>query len=292
MLLAMAVVVLKVIALVFQRIEGLVFDFPPGASPSHERIHVALTHTEVSDPTEVLALVLPYLPVLDKIDPHLRVRRIEGDVIEKAKPMYQPGGAVVALMIGDPSGMLRGLDLLEQIGMIPLFDTQDVVQTLRVQHLNVGSIGTQTVFGDNELEVGMILAQLGYKALGGIAFAIILVCSITVHNGLRHERNDGPLIRMKNRGTQHLMTIGDRPIAVDAVQTRGTVYRLGGKILCAIERQEVMAIKKRHGFQRLAALQLPKDALEHRTEHLGRDRVQDGTHMRVAWDPLNPVDGV
>ena len=40
----MAVVVLKMIALVFQRVEGLVFHLPPGASPVHELIHVAFTH--------------------------------------------------------------------------------------------------------------------------------------------------------------------------------------------------------------------------------------------------------
>jgi hypothetical protein len=53
-----------------------------------------------------------------------------------------------------------------------------------------------------------------------------------------------------------------------------------------------MAIKKRHGFKRLAALHLPKDALEHRTEHLGRDRVKDGAHVRIARNPLNAIDGM
>ena len=53
-----------------------------------------------------------------------------------------------------------------------------------------------------------------------------------------------------------------------------------------------MAIKKRHRFKRLASLQLPKDTLEHRTEHLGGDRVKDGAHMHVARDAHNAVDGV
>src|SRR5215470_7396342 len=53
-----------------------------------------------------------------------------------------------------------------------------------------------------------------------------------------------------------------------------------------------MAIKERHWCKRLTALQLPKDALEHRTEHLGRDRVKDGAHMCVTRDAFNAVDGV
>src|SRR5215471_7396226 len=61
MLLAMAVVVLKVIALVFERIEGLVFDFPPGSPPSHEMIHIALTHADVGHPAPVLDLGSPNL---------------------------------------------------------------------------------------------------------------------------------------------------------------------------------------------------------------------------------------
>jgi hypothetical protein len=44
MLLAMPIVVLKVIALVFQRVEDLIFDLPPGSSPPHELIHVTLAH--------------------------------------------------------------------------------------------------------------------------------------------------------------------------------------------------------------------------------------------------------
>ena len=53
-----------------------------------------------------------------------------------------------------------------------------------------------------------------------------------------------------------------------------------------------MAIQERHRFQRLAALELPKDALEYRTEPCGGDRVKYLAHVGVARDPLNPVDSV
>src|SRR5262249_6508708 len=106
---------------------------------------------------------------------------------------------------------------------------------MRVQGLDVGSIRTQTIFSDDALEVWMILAQLGYKVLGGIPFAIILIRSITVHNRLRHERNDGPLAWMDDRSAEHLMRIGDGPVAVHSVYTRGTVNRLRRKILRAIQ---------------------------------------------------------
>ena len=86
-----------------------------------------------------------------------------------------------------------------------------------MQGLDVGGIRTETVFGDDELEVGMILAQLGNKALGGIAFTIIFGRSIVLHNRFRHQGNHGTHVRMKNRCTQHLMKIGDGPLAVHPV---------------------------------------------------------------------------
>ena len=46
----------------------------------------------------------------------------------------------------------------------------------------------------------MILTQFGHKALGSIAFAIILDRPIMVANRFRHERHDGPLVRMDDRG--------------------------------------------------------------------------------------------
>ena len=81
-------------------------------------------------------------------------------------------------------------------------------------------------------------------------------------------------------------------MAVDFVQTRGTVHGLGGKIFCPIERQSIVAIKKRHRFQGLATLELPKDALAHRAEPRGGDQIQDLAPRRVAWDMLDPVDVV
>jgi hypothetical protein len=56
--------------------------------------------------------------------------------------------------------------------MIPLFDTENVVTPVVVQGLDVGGIGTQGVFGDDKLEMRMILAQLGDEAFGSIALAI------------------------------------------------------------------------------------------------------------------------
>ena len=65
-----------------------------------------------------------------------------------------------------------------------------------MQRLDVGGIGTQTVFGDDELEMRVILTQLGHEAFGGIAFTIIFLRAILFHNRLGHQRNHFTIVRM------------------------------------------------------------------------------------------------
>ena len=115
---------------------------------------MAPTHASVGHPTAVLGLVIASLPGLDAMDPHVRMRRIEWHVMDKAEPMDHPCGAVVSLLRGDPSSVLCDLNLLEQRGMIPFFHTQDGVQTVRVQGLDVWGMRTQAVFGDDACEGG------------------------------------------------------------------------------------------------------------------------------------------
>src|SRR6266566_649755 len=59
-------------------------------------------------------------------------------------------------------------------GVITCFDTQDIAKIMVLQRLDMRGIRAQTVFGHDELEVRIILAQLRHKAFGGIAFAISL----------------------------------------------------------------------------------------------------------------------
>jgi hypothetical protein len=157
-LLAMTVVVLKMVALIFQRIERLIFNLPPRPATAHERIDVTFTYPQVRHPTEVLDLVLADLPILDEIDPHVRSRCIERHVVHKAKPMHHTRGAVMPLIIGHAPGFLGCLHLFEEIGMIAFFDPENIVATVIMQGLDVGGIGTQTVFGNDEFEMRVILA--------------------------------------------------------------------------------------------------------------------------------------
>lgn len=146
--------------------------------------------------------------------------------------------------------------------MIAFFDPKDIVTRGVMQCLDVGGVRTETVFGNDELEMRVILAQLGHEALGGIALTVIFLRAILLDNGLGHQRNDFTAVWMENRRPQQLVIIGDRTIAMDLVETRVTVNRLRGTIPRAIECQELIAVKKYHLLQCLTALELTKDARE------------------------------
>src|SRR6266436_404648 len=126
----MAVVMLKVIALIFQCVEGLIFYLPPRPATTHQGIDVAFAHPKVGHPTEVLYLLSANFPVLKKVHPHVRVRGVERDVIDKAKAMHETRSTVVPLIRGDASSLLGRFDLPEQIGMIPFFHPQDIPEIM------------------------------------------------------------------------------------------------------------------------------------------------------------------
>jgi len=109
------------------------------------------------------------------------------------------------------------------------------MQPVIVQGLEVGGIRTQTVFGEDKREVGVVLAQRGNEAFGRMAFTIIFGRAILCDNGFGHQRNHCALVRMDQRRAQHLVIIGDRTVAVDFLQTRRTVNRRGGKIPRAVK---------------------------------------------------------
>ena len=96
-------------------------------------------------------------------------------------------------------------------------------------------IRAETVFGDNQVEMRVILTQFGDQAFGGIAFTIIFARAILLDNRLRHQRYDFALIGMDERSTQHLMGIGHGAVSVVFFETRLTMNLVGGKIARAIK---------------------------------------------------------
>lgn len=70
MLFPQAVVMLEVVALVLQGVEGLVLDPPAGTAATHDFVSVLLGNHKICHPTEMLFLVAIgiSLPVFEEVD--------------------------------------------------------------------------------------------------------------------------------------------------------------------------------------------------------------------------------
>jgi hypothetical protein len=64
------------------------------------------------------------------------------------------------------------------------------------------------------------------------------------------------------------------------------------KIPRAIEGHYITAIEAHQGCERFPALPRGQHALEDGAERLGDHRIEWRAHLRVARDPLDPVEGV
>jgi hypothetical protein len=61
----------QMIVLIFEGVEGFIFDFPAGASSAHQFEDIELGHREVGDLTEVLGFRGGDFPIFDEIDPQV-----------------------------------------------------------------------------------------------------------------------------------------------------------------------------------------------------------------------------
>src|SRR5713101_3978174 len=210
--------------------------------------------------------------------------------MNKPKLMFNACGAVMPLIRGEASLSLGHLHLLKQISMIACFDPENVVTAVIVQGFNVRRIGTDSIFGDNKPEMGMVLAQLGNEAFGGITLTIVFLAAILFDDRFRHQRNHFTPVGMNECSTQHLMRIGHRAVTVMLFETRLTMDRFGGKISSAVKGQQITPLKKHHLFKRFPALKLSKDGLERRPKRLGGKRIKNLSHVGVTRGTCNAVD--
>ena len=77
------IVVFKIVALVFEGIDGFILYFPAGAPSSHDLIGVAAGDLKIGDPREIFALLILALPVFEDVDAKVLVALVEGDIVKE-----------------------------------------------------------------------------------------------------------------------------------------------------------------------------------------------------------------
>ena len=86
---------------------------------------------------------------------------------------------------------------------------EDIMPVVLLQHVDMTSIGTEVVCGDDQIEVRVLLAQLDDQTLGHLPLTIVFLGAILLHNGLGHQGHHFAPVGMDEGSAQHLVAIGE-----------------------------------------------------------------------------------
>ena len=128
------------------------------------------------------------------------------------------------------AGLVKGPQVVEQKGVVARFDANDVMRASLTQVAEVGGVGAEGVFDDDDRQVGMLLTKPFEPAAGGVPLAVVLGLTILLDDRLGCQRDDFLEVGMNQGGPQQLMGIGDAAIAMVLFQTGGTMDLGGGEI--------------------------------------------------------------
>ena len=192
-------VMFKMIALILEAVEGFIFNLPAGASAAHQGIGIAFADGEVCNPGEMAGFIPLDFPVFQEVDPHIGIRFVERHIVEKTKTMAYPLGLHLKLRCFALRMAL--MEVIKQISVVARLDTQDETQIVTFEFFDVRCIGTQGVLSDDDGQVQMVLAQQGQKAIGCIAFTVVLLFSILFDDRFWSQRDHRFLVGMDNRSS-------------------------------------------------------------------------------------------
>src|SRR4030095_905267 len=130
MLLPVAIVMLEMIALVLERIEGFVLDLPAAPSCMHHLFHTARTEPQIGDPGPPLKLTVGSgLLVEQKVNFDVDCALVQAQIIGPGEVMLHAPLVAQAKLFDLPTGLAAGKLLKEALMRIGL-DVQDVAPAI------------------------------------------------------------------------------------------------------------------------------------------------------------------
>ena len=121
------------------------------------------------------------------------------------------------------AGLVEGPQVVEQKRVVARLDANDVMRASLAQVAEVGGVGAEGVFDDDDRQVGMLLAKPFEPAAGGVPLAVVLGLTVLLDDRLGCQRDDFLEAGMDQGGPQQLMGIGDAAVAMVLFQTGGTM---------------------------------------------------------------------
>ena len=156
----------------------------------------------------------------------------------------------------------------------------------------MGTIGGQSIFNDNGLEVGMFFPEGGDEPFGGIAFTIVFGCAILCVDHLGSKWKNDSAVGMNEGPGEHLVLIGGTPITMVFGTTGRTLDLFGGLRPRPVHGEQVIAAHDREIGKGLASLQRSVDRIE-RSSQCGRiNRIQTFPQGGITRGPCNREEGL
>ena len=114
------------------------------------------------------------LPVFQHIDQLVGVRLVERHAIAEPKMMHNARRWILQGKDLHLAGLVEGLQVVEQKRVVARLDANDVMRASLTQVAEVGCVGAEGVFDDDDRQVGMLLAKPLEPAAGGVPLAVVL----------------------------------------------------------------------------------------------------------------------
>jgi len=104
------------------------------------------------------------------------------------------------------------LNLFEEERVTVRLDANDPRDEGRPQVTDHRCVGVQSIQRGDHAQVRMVLTKLRQKPFQCVAFAVVFCFAILLQDRFGHQRDDFLLTGTDQRGTKHLMVVGDRAV--------------------------------------------------------------------------------
>ena len=189
----MAVVVLELVALVFQRIERLVLDPPTTPPATNQPLHCGSADRQIRHPTETLGdtAVSTKLSMIDEVHQQVSMARVERHLFD---PLRFTGRAFGVQMCSRQTvhlALVASLnDCFEQMGMIAWLGTQNIMVAITAQVVDMRRVAGQAIFSDDQLELRVLLFDPRQQPFCRVSFTIVFGLAVPFHNRFDRQRDD------------------------------------------------------------------------------------------------------
>lgn len=285
---SVSVVVLDMIALVFQGVEGLIFDFPAGAAGLDQVPDVFFGNGQIGDPTVAIGGFPLFIdhPVLEEMDRIGLWGPVEGHVVDPLVCMTFAFSIDEFKLLGLPHAG-DFIDPLEQRLVIRRLCHEDKGHAVGLKGVDKRLLGVKVVPGDDDGELWVRFSDFSNDSLARVGLAVLLGVSVAVLDGLRKKRDHLPHVGMDDDGLKDLVMVAHRSLGRLGPKTVGTMDFLGGKIFGTIQCNEVFSVQEPVWIELPTALEMVQECREDTAEFLGRDPIDDLPHLGILGDGAN-----